>query len=36
MLALAVPAVGLYEGSILAVMLIERKRAKDRAAKGEV
>jgi sec-independent protein translocase protein TatC len=36
MLALAVPAVGLYEGSILAVMLIERKRARDQAAKGEV
>ncbi|MDR3463175.1 MAG: twin-arginine translocase subunit TatC [Beijerinckiaceae bacterium] len=36
MLALAVPAVGLYEGSILAVMLIERKRAKDEAAKGQV
>jgi sec-independent protein translocase protein TatC len=31
MLALAVPAVGLYEGSIIAVMLIERKRAKDEA-----
>ena len=31
MLALAVPAVGLYEGSIIAVMLIERKRAKEAA-----
>ncbi|WP_158809006.1 twin-arginine translocase subunit TatC [Beijerinckia sp. L45] len=33
MLALAVPAVALYEGSIIAVMLIERKRARDEAAK---
>ena len=32
MLALAVPAVGLYEGAIIAVMLIERKRARDEAA----
>lgn len=32
MLALAVPAVALYEGSILAVVLIERQRAKTQAA----
>ncbi len=32
MLALAVPAVALYEGSILAVVLIERRRARDEAA----
>ena len=32
MLALAVPAVGLYEGSIIAVLLIERKRAREEAA----
>lgn len=31
MLALAVPAVGLYEGSILAVGIIEKKRARDEA-----
>ena len=34
MLALAVPAVALYEGSILAVVLIERKRAKEEAARA--
>jgi sec-independent protein translocase protein TatC len=34
MLALAVPAVGLYEGSIIAVALIERKRAREEAAKS--
>jgi sec-independent protein translocase protein TatC len=32
MLALAIPAVALYEGSIIAVLLIERKRARDEAA----
>ena len=34
MLALAVPAVGLYEGSIIAVMLIERKRKRQEAEKA--
>ena len=34
MLALAVPAVALYEGSIIAVMLIERRRKREDAAKG--
>lgn len=35
MLALAVPAVALYEGSIIAVMLIERRRAREDTAKAD-
>ena len=35
MLALAIPAYGLYEGSIISVGLIEKKRARDDAKKDE-
>ena len=34
MLALAVPAYGLYEGSIISVGLIEKRRARDEAKRA--